>query len=65
MKIDKCARHFQWSIQGLVWAYSFLGSKTQKAAGLRESRLQGQVSQEKLPYLHSESRLNTPERSLS
>ena len=35
MKIDKHARYFQWRIQGLVWAYSFLGSKSQKAARLR------------------------------
>ena len=23
MRLDKCARHFQWCIQGLVLAYSF------------------------------------------
>ena len=61
MKTDKCARYFQCWIQGLVWACSFLGSECQKAARLRESRLQGQGSQGKLPYLHSESRLNTLE----
>ena len=56
MKIDN--RYFQWCIQGLVWAYSFLGSKSQKAAW--EFRLQGQGPREKLPYFYSESRLKTP-----
>ena len=52
---------------GLSLGIQFLGK--QKAARLRESRLQEQGAleklREKLPYLHSESRLNTPECSLS
>ena len=54
MKIEKCAKYFQWCIQGLVWASGFFGK--QKAARLREPRLKEQGPQEKLPYLQSESR---------
>ena len=62
MKIGKCARYFQWCIQGLVWASSFLRSKSQKAARLRKPRLQGQCPWGKLPYLQSETRLKTLQR---
>ena len=48
---------------GLRWG--FLWSKSQKTSRLPESRLRGQDPREKLPYLYSDSRLNTPECYLS